>query len=72
MGVDGLVRLGTLDQSERPKARFDRRSDRFAPPHHAYPANKLPLRTRALIIIGLAVLAWLPVIAIGCAMYVWI
>lgn len=30
-------------------------------------AAKLPLRGRALLILGLAILAWLPVAAVACA-----
>ena len=73
MGARGLVRLGTTDQSgSLVPVGIPYRRRRRAISRQDYQSTKLPRRTRVLIIIGLAILAWLPIIAVGYAITVWI
>ena len=67
MGARALVRLGI---SERPKT-IHRRGQTRPISRQDFDASKLPLRTRALIITSLAILAWLPAIALGYVISSW-
>jgi hypothetical protein len=68
MAADGLVRsLDELARSETNPYRWP--SDRLSRPDH--PTTRLPLRIRALLVIGLAIVAWLP-IAAGYAIANWL
>jgi hypothetical protein len=73
MGARGLVRLGTTDQSGHLiPVGIPYRRRRGAVSRQDHQPTKLPPRTRVLIIIGLAILAWLPIIAVGYAITVWV
>ena len=71
MGARGVVRLGTVERTAGP-LRAANRPETVGASRRDHLATKLPLRTRALIIIGLALLAWVPVLAVGYAIAVWI
>ena len=72
MAARGAVRLKTADQPGLTALNVPYRRARRAASRQFYRQDKLPLRTRAMIIIGLAALAWLPVIAVGYAVALWI
>jgi hypothetical protein len=71
MGARGVVRLGTVERTAGRLSTADR-PGRVVVSRPDYPATKLPFRTRALLIIGLALLAWVPVLAAGYVIAVWI